>query len=417
MGRQTKKLSDTQIKRPLPPKLYLDDAGLYLKVTETGTKSWVYRYGAGGKHSMGLGAYPTISLKEARNKAEDFRRLRQNGIDPRQHRDSMKRQNEVDAAKAKTFQQCAEAHIEIKKAGWKNAKHAQQWANTLATYAYPVFGHLSIADIDTPLVLEVLNPIWETKTETATRVRGRIESVFSYAKSMGYFIGQNPAAWKDNLGAILAEPSTVTQVIHRPALSFTKMADFMAKLRSRPAFSARALEFQILTAARPDQARSATWDEISWDEKNGNVWTIPAERMKNRKGKGVEHRVPLSYAAMEVLDTMRQIQTDGYIFPGNRPNRPLSNGAILRLMERMGVGKSDAVPHGFRSTFRDWVSETTDHSPEAAEMALAHGIKNKVEASYRREDQLPKRVPLMNDWADYCNGIARSDNVVPLRVS
>ncbi|MBT3556369.1 MAG: integrase arm-type DNA-binding domain-containing protein [Rhodospirillales bacterium] len=414
MARQLNKLTAFQVKNlkaATKEKTYGDGGGLELKVTKAGTKSWIYRFKIDNKaYNMGLGPYPEVSRSEAREKAAQCRKLRQEGINPKDHREHIKRVQAAKDAKAWTFQQCAEAYVESKEAGWKaGGKTASRWHSTLAAYVYPVFGPLNVAAVDDGLVLKVLDPIWRDKTETASQIRGRIERVIDYAKSRKFYTGENPARWKGHLSNVLPEQSVIAKTKHFPAMPYSEVADFMVELRKKEGFSARALEFAILTADRTSEVLGARWEEISCDEKYGNVWTIPAERMKE----GREHRVALSHAAMEVLDAMRQIQTEGYVFPGTKPNRPLSNMCMVMLMRRMGRG--DFVPHGFRSTFRDWASEETQHSPEAAELALSHVVGSSVERTYRRGDMLEKRVRLMQDWADYCNGIARSDNVVPLR--
>jgi len=292
-----------------------------------------------------------------------------------------------------TFRACAETYIETQEAGWRNAKHASQWRNTLKTYAYPIIGDLPVEAIDIEMVLEVLNPIWKTKTETASRVRSRIEQVIDWAAVHRYRTGENPARWKGHLDKTLPARSKVQKVRHHPALPYEEMGEFMALLRSQKGVGARGLEFQILTAARTGEVIGATWDEINLDAK---VWALPGERVKS----GSDHRVPLSTAAMEVVRNMKEKGEDGFVFLGAREGKPLSNMAFLQVLKRME--RSDITAHGFRSTFRDWAADQTSFSREVAEKALAHAISDKVEAAYRRRDLFDKRRDLMEAWAEYC---------------
>ena len=306
-----------------------------------------------------------------------------------------------------TFDECAAAFIEAKQGEWKNPKHRQQWTNTLATYASPVIGKLPVADVDTGLILKILEPIWNTKTETASRLRGRIESVLSWATTRKYREGENPARWRGHLDTQLAKPSKIKKEMHHAALPYKELPGFMRKLREHTGAAASALEFAILTAARSGEVLGARWDEIDLEE---GIWTIPTGRMKVRR----EHRVPLSDAATAVIAKMQnEVQSD-FVFPGTKEAKPLSNMSMLMVLRRMG--RQDLTTHGFRSTFRDWASETTAYPHEVCEMALAHTITNKAEAAYRRGDLFDKRRRLMQDWANYCaSGIASSEGVVPIR--
>jgi integrase len=380
--------------------------GAYLQFSKKGTRSWLFRYKHNGKaRAMGLGPFGLVSLAEAREKARQARKLLLDGIDPLDAKAAKLRQAALEAAKAVTFKQAAERYIKSHAAGWRNPKHKAQWSATLATYAYPVFGNLAVADVDTTLVLKALEPIWATKPETASRVRGRIESVLDWAKVQGLREGENPARWRGHLDQALPARSKVRKVEHHAALPYVELPAFMIDLRKREGVAARALEFAILTAARTGEVLGATWDEIDFDNR---LWTIPAERMKGKR----DHRVPLSDRAVELLNGMPRAEGNPYVFPGAREGMPLSNMALLMMLRRMN--RDDLTAHGFRSTFRDWAAETTDYPGELVEMALAHTVSSKTEAAYRRGDMLDKRRRLMDDWAGYCASEPRQGNVVPL---
>jgi integrase len=304
-----------------------------------------------------------------------------------------------------SFDECAKAYIDAHKHGWKNAKHAEQWTNTLTTYASPIIGSLPVAEIDTALVMKVLNPIWASKTETASRVRQRIESVLGWATVSGYRTGDNPARWRDHLDNLLAKRSKVQKVAHHPALHYAEMGAFMADLCKQGGMAALALEFTILTASRTGEVIGARWYEIDLD---GKTWTIPPERMKAEK----EHRVPLCSRAIKILTELQKLGGE-FVFPGLKLKKPLSNMAMLGLLKRMERG--DLTVHGFRSTFRDWAAEQTAYPHEMAEMALAHTIDNKVEAAYRRGDLFQKRIRMMQDWQKHCDTIAAKADVVPIK--
>jgi integrase len=352
----------------------------------------------------------TVSLPEAREAALQCRKRLLEGIDPIEARNKELGRQRLQAASAKTFRECAEAYIGSHRAGWRNAKHAAQWTNTLETYAFPVIGSLPIQDVDTALVMRVLDPIWQGKTETASRVRGRIESVLDWATARNYREGENPARWKGHLAKLLPAKSKVNKVKHHAALPYDEIGVFMEQLADRDGVSARGLEFQILTVARTGELLGATWAEIDLDKA---TWTIPSERSKTAK----EHRVPLSTSAISLLEHMQNVSTSEFVFPGAKPGKSLSSMAFLQLLKRMGRG--DLTAHGFRSTFRDWAAERTAYPREVAEMALAHTIGDKVEAAYRRGDLFEKRRNMMEAWADYCGTTqeAGAGKIVPINGS
>jgi integrase len=412
---RTGKLSAVAVTKAKGPAVLHDGGGLYLRVSGTGAKSWVFRFQLDGKRrDMGLGPYPDISLAEAREKAMAHRRQRHDGTDPLEARRARRQAERAAVAKGWTFREVAEEFIGRNEAGWRNKKHRQQWRNTLATYVYPTLGDLSVAALDTGLVVQVLDPIWATKPETACRVRGRIEAVLDAATVRGFRQGPNPAQWKGNLAHILPARAKVRKVEHHAALPFDATPEFLTDLRGRAGMAARALEFAILTAARTGEALGMRWREVDLDAK---VWTIPGARMKA----GREHRVPLSDAALAVLDKVLPLaltkdgkpDTSAPVFPGPRRALPMSNMTMLMLLRRMKRG--DLTAHGFRSTFSDWAAERTAYPREVVEMALAHTIENRVEAAYRRGDLFEKRRQLMADWARFCEGPSGGE-VVPLRI-
>jgi integrase len=394
MARPIGKLTALAVDKAKGRGYYGDGGGLFLQVSASGAKSWVFRFKESGRvREMGLGATHTISLSEAREKAQDCRRKRLEGLDPIEVRKTARVQAKLEAVKAMTFRQCGERYITAHQAGWKNAKHAAQWRSTLETYVYPILGDVSAQAVDVGLVLKTLEPIWTTKPETAGRVRGRIESVLDWATARGYRGGENPARWRGHLENLLPKKSKVHSVEHHAALPFLEIGRFMTDLRDLEGVAARAFEFAILTVARTGETIGGKWPEVDFAER---VWTVPAERMKGKK----EHRVPLSNAAIAILEEMQAIRSSDFIFPGAKAKRPLSNMAFLMLLRRMGRG--DLTAHGFRSTFSDWCSERTNFPAEVREMALAHAIDDKVEAAYRRGDLFQKRRQLMAAWARYC---------------
>jgi integrase len=372
---------------------------LRLVVAKAGARKWVLRYQINGRRrEMGLGTFPAVSLKDARCRADDARKLASKGIDPIDHRNTVE-------APAPTFTEAAAAHIRMHRRGWSNPKHARQWAATLKTYARPVIGAKPVDEIGTEDVLRILQPIWHRKTETAKRVQGRIENILDFAAARKWRDPGNPARWRGHLDKLLASPNKVKAqrnggtARNQPALPYTDVSAFMVELRRLDSVSARALEFLILTATRTSEVLQAQWSEIDLD---AAVWTVPAARMKARK----EHRVPLAPAALDVLSSLPRIEGNPYVFPGARHGRPLSNMALLQVMRGMGYGvggdRGDAVPHGFRSSFRDWAGEVSSFPHDVCEMALAHTIGNKAEKAYRRGDLFAKRRGMMEQWAAWC---------------
>jgi integrase len=366
--------------------------GLGLKVMPSGSRAWVLRTMVAGKRrEYGLGGYPSVTLASARDRARTMLDQLFAGIDPSVTKKQAKSQLAAQKARAITFKVVAEQYIAQHEAGWKNAKHAAQWTSTLETYAFPVCGNLVVADVDTATVLRILQPIWVEKSETASRLRGRIEAVLDFATARGLREGPNPARWKGHLALTLPSKRKVSPVKHHPAVPVKDMPAFFKELQRREGIAARALEFLTLTAARSGEVRGALWSEIDFAKK---VWTVPAERMKAKR----EHRVPLSTQAIAFLKALPSHKTGGMLFPGAKPKTKLSDMALTALMRRMEI---NAVPHGLRSSFRDWVGEATVYPNEVAEMALAHAVGNAVEAAYRRGDLFEKRRSMMEDWAAF----------------
>jgi integrase len=417
MARQQQRLSALQVNKLTIPGLYGDGGGLTLQITPTGAKSWLFRYMVAGKSfGMGLGPTHTVSLAEARQKALEARKLLIDGINPL----AAKKQNQIAAAladaKMMTFDQCANAYILAHKASWKNAKHADQWTNTLKTYASPVFGHLPVAEIDTGLVVKCLAPIWKNKTETASRVRGRIESVLGWATTSEYRTGENPARWKGHLENLLATISKSSRTKNHPSLPWQRIGAFMSALRMREGVSARAVELAILTACRSGEVRGARWSEFDTASK---LWTIPAERMKAKR----EHQVPLSDAALALLESITKGNDADVVFAGTK-GQPLSDMSLTAVIRRMNGDEKpiwlDAngegiTVHGFRSSFRMWAAETTNYPREVAEHALAHQLPDAVERAYQRGSQFAKRAALMAEWAIYCATVPTNAVVKPIR--
>jgi integrase len=380
--------------------------GLLLQVTPGQGRSWVYRFQLGGKRrDMGLGGVDDLSLAEAREKAREQRRMVLGGVDPIEKRRAERMAKAVDKAKAMTFEQCATAYIQAHQSGWRNEKHRKQWPATLTAYAYPVFGKLPVAALDVGLVMKAIEPIWSAKPETASRLRGRIEAVLDWATVRHYRSGENPARWKGYLESLLPRKTKVRAVEHHAAVDYRLIGAFMGELRQQPGVAARGLEFAILTASRTGEVIGARWDEI---DMNNRLWTVPAARMKA----GAAHRVPLSGAALELLKPAAACRVNDLVFPSVRQNRPLSPTAFLRVLQ--GMGRSDLTVHGFRSSFRDWAAEQTNFPSEAAELALAHTVGNKVEAAYRRGDLFEKRRQLAEAWSSFCDGAIHDGNVVNL---
>jgi integrase len=399
-------LTVKRIARLSAPGRYSDGHNLYLQINPNGVKSWLLRYDRGGRERwMGLGPLHTVNLYEARERARKARLSLLDGIDPLDARASERATAKLAAAKALTFEDAARAYFKHHEAGWKNAKHRAQFLSTLTTYAFPKIGKLSVAAIDTGLVLKCIEPIWEEKTETASRVRGRIESVLDWATVRDYRSGENPARWKGHLSEVLLPRERIQKTEHHAALPFAELPEFTATLRGRDGIAARALEFTILTAARTGEVIGARWDEINLTEK---TWTVPANRIKG----GREHRVPLSARALELLEALPTEKANPFVFIGPRRGG-LSNMAMAQLLKRMG--RQDITVHGFRSTFRDWAAERTNYPIHIVEMALAHTVGSKVEAAYRRGDLFDKRRHLMEAWAAYATQPAPAGEVVSIR--
>ncbi|MER9687242.1 integrase arm-type DNA-binding domain-containing protein [Mesorhizobium sp. M0139] len=405
MARSINKLSAVEVAKKSKPGTYGDGGGLYLQVAKSTakdaqegdvTKSWLFRFMLAGKaRYMGLGDVQTFNLKEARERARAARQLVSDGKDPIEERRERTATLRADDAKRITFKQASERYIAAQKAGWKNAKHAEQWRNTLATYAWPVIGDLPVAKVDTAHVMQILEPIWTTKTETATRVRGRVELVLDWAKARHFRSGDNPARWRGHLDKLLPARSKVAKVEHHAAMPYSELPAFMSQLRSMGSISARALEFTVLTAVRTGEAIGVKVGEVDFSNK---LWTIPAARMKADR----PHRVPLSDRAIEILKNVPREADSPYLFPGARTGKPLSNMAMLELLRGM-EGMEGLTVHGFRSTFRDWAAERSNFPRELAEAALAHVLSDKTEAAYQRGDMLEKRRRLMTAWAGYCS--------------
>lgn len=380
-----------------------DFKGLYLQVTEGKSgfaKSWVFRYTSplsGKRREKGLGQLAACPLSKARAEARKLWQQVKAGLDPIEEARLDSAAKKAGKHQSITFDDVAKACIAAKRQEWRNAKHASQWTNTLNTYASPLLGKLPIQQVDTAAVLSVLEPIWSTKTETATRVRQRIETVIDYAKAREQYQGENPARLQGHLAQLLPKAQKIKRVQHHPALPYADLPAFVVHLRAKGGLAALALEFLILTAARTGEVIGATWDEVDLER---HIWTVPTERMKT----GRSHRVALNTRAVEILKKLQETAASGFIFPGHKQSSDtgLSNGAMLALMKGMPE-YARFTPHGFRSSFRDWAAEQTNYQHEVVEMALAHTIRNQVEAAYRRGDLLDKRALLMTDWGRYVN--------------
>jgi integrase len=439
--RVTNKLTALGVARAKKPGRYGDGGNLYLQVGDGGSKAWLFRFMlAGTSREMGLGPIDLVSLSEAREAARVCRKLLLQGVDPIEQR----KQTKTAAAAAKTstttFRECAVGYIDAHKSGWKSPKHADQWRMTLlgidpkgkpAKNDYcKLIRDLPVAAIDDTHVMKILQPIWTTKTETANRVRGRIEKVLDRARALNMRSGENPARWVGHLDQLLPRKSQVAPVENHPALPYAQLPAFMADLRKREGVGARALEFTILTIARTADTIGGRWSEIDDREK---FWTVPKDRIKGKRGaRKRDHVVPLTARALAILEDLPE---DGeYLFPGGNPGEPLSSAAMATVIDRMNEDRAKAglpkwidpvqagreiVPHGFRSTFKDWALEATAYPGEMSEMALAHTVSDKVEAAYRRGDMREKRRRLMADWAAYCASPPTDarNNVVPLRSS
>lgn len=404
MGRiSAKSLSARQVDTETRAGYHADGphTGLYLQVTssrEQFTRSWIFRYTSPTtlkRRELGLGSTRTRKLADARALSAELRLKILNGLDPKDERDRERASAITQRANQTTFDEAVIQCMAAKELEWKNIKHAQQWKNTLATYASPLLGKMPVDQITTELVHRVLQPIWLNKTETATRVRQRIEVVLDWCKARGYCKGDNPARLKGALGELLPKSQKIKKVEHHAAIPYPTINEFVLALRKEGGSAPLALEFMLLTAARTGEVVAAKWDEVDFDSM---VWTVPAERMKSSK----EHRVPLSKRAVEILQTMMAAKQNEYIFPGHSvaKNSHMSTGTCRIVMKRM-ENFSQYTPHGLRSTFRDWAAETTNFANETLELALAHTIPNKAEAAYRRQDQLEKRAKLMQQWQQH----------------
>ena len=386
-------LTQRKIDRAKPGR-YADGHGLYLIVHNANNKSFAYRWERDGRERwMGLGPTHTVDLKLARQKAREARLLRLEGVDPLEQRKAAKAAHALAVAKTKTFKECAQDYIAANQDGWKNAIHGKQWLTTLATYVYPVIGNLPVAAIDTGLVLKCIEPIWKEKTETASRVRGRIESILDWATVRKYRAGDNPARWRGHLQHVLPDRNKIAKPVNYPALPHAQLPAFMAELRQREGTAARALEFLILCASRTGEVLGAQWGEIDLANK---VWTVPPGRMKA----GAQHRVTLSHRAVALLRSLPRESGNDFVFIGSRSGG-LSAVAMMRLLHAMGHGSISV--HGFRSCFRVWCAEQTNFPREVAEMALAHKISDKVEAAYQRGELLRKRYLLAEAWSKFAN--------------
>jgi integrase len=419
MPRPGKPLTALQVKNLKAPGRYFDSGGLVLQISSTGARSWLFRYKRGNRKShreMGLGSLRDVSLAEARDKALELRKQLDKGLDPIVTRREAQASQTMAEGNAMTFKQCAVAYIASQKDAWRNSKHADQWGATLELYAYPILGEMPVAQVGVGHVLKVLEQscedvegdptLWSAKTETASRVRGRIENILDWAKVREYRTGDNPARWRGNLEHSLPPRSKVQKVQHHAALPYAEVGAFMVDLRKRPALAARALEFLILTATRTRETLEARWSEIDLDNQ---LWIIPADRMKAAR----EHRVPLADHAVRILHDLKNDSAGAFVFPTEgKLDRPLSNNSLLSLLRRME--RTDITAHGFRSTFRDWAAETTNYPREVAEMALAHTIGDKVEAAYRRGDLFEKRERLMGEWATYCSTVRKPGEVIAI---
>jgi len=398
-------LTAKRVERVKAPGRYFDGHGLYLQVVNANNKSWIFRFERDGRERWyGLGPLHTFSLKEARERARVARQLLHDGIDPIDHRKAQRAADAAKKAATVTFAEAAQRYFEQHEGQWRNAKHRQQFLNTLRDYAYPVLGNMAVAEIDAQAVLRVIDGIWLTKTETASRVRGRIESVLDWCTVRGHRTGDNPARWKGFLSEALPERSQVARVEHHAALPYRDIPAFMAALREREGVAARALEFAVLTAARTGEIIGAKWDEVA-----SRTWTVPAGRMKG----GRKHTVPLSSRAVELLQALPTESGNGFVFVGPRAGSGLSNMSMTATLQRMGYGH--VTVHGFRSAFRDWAAEQTNYPNHIAEMALAHAVGDKVEAAYLRAELLAKRKALAEAWSKYCcSPPAGGETVVPM---
>ncbi len=396
-GRHLHRLSALRVAKVADPGHYADGGGLYLQIADSGARSWVFRFTLDGRvREMGLGPLSRVSLGEARKLASGYREMVGNHIDPILARREEQRRHRLDISTDAnvTFRDAAESFIRAREPEWRNRKHVQQWGNTLETYAYPIIGDVRVRDIDTAMIVRILQPIWTKKAETARRVRGRIKAILDAETVMGHRTGGNPARYVDHLQLVLPRSKKRSQIKHHPALPWEDLPTFIRELELRPRRAARVLHLLILTATRTNEARFARVDEFDLVSR---IWSIPGDRTKS----GRPLRVPLCQRAFEVVRAALPKAKYGYLFPGCTEGHPLSNMAMLALLKRMSY--SGITVHGFRSTFRDWVAECTDYPDSLAEEALAHVITSQTIAAYRRRDQLERRRLMMEDWGAYCS--------------
>jgi integrase len=406
MARTIHRLTAAKVANLKDKGLYPDGGGLYLRVTSTASKSWIYRFTTDGAlRDMGLGPVPTVSLAKARELAAECRTKRLQGIDPIDARREERTRTKLSDVRNMTFRQCAEALIASHEPSWRNATHRHQWRRSMVTHVYPILGDLITSDIDTERVLQVLQPMWATTPETASRVRGRIEAVLDWAKVRGARTGENPARWRGHLASLLPKRSRLARVQHHRALPYLEISSFLAELRQHTSVASKALQFLIFTVGRSGEVLGARWDEIDLE---GRVWTLPPARMKAHQ----EHRVPLSRPAIAILEELAELRQNEFVFFGRKLGRSLSESVFEYLLRQ--TGRTDITTHGFRSTFRDWAGECTSFPREIAEAALAHVVGSEVERAYRRGDALEKRRKVMEAWADYCECQPASAKVVAL---
>lgn len=405
MAKKTNKLTTLQVKKTSTYGFYPDGNGLYLQVSKTGSKSWVFRYELNGKdRRQGLGSVTDLSLNEARIAAGESRRLRLEGKDPIDEKKKIAAAARVISAKEMTFKTCATTFIDSHKAGWTNEKHINQWTNTLTTYAYPTIGHLPVRDVDISLIMRILEPIWLTKTETATRVRQRIENILDWAKAREFRAGENPARWRGHLDMLLPKPTKIQKVKHFDAMPYIDVPAYFAELKKKHRISAKALAFIMLTATRSNETRSARWSEININEA---MWTIPEERMKAKR----EHKVPLSEECLQLLREAKEFKVSDFIFPSDDGKTGISSAALQKLLRET---QATATIHGFRSSFRDWCAEMTNYDSNLAEFSLAHQLNNATVAAYLRTKMVDKRRKLMNAWSSYCSENKEMGAVIPI---
>lgn len=401
--RQLHRLTALKIGKLDAPGQYPDGGNLYFQISKTGSRSWIFRFTLRGQsREMGLGPLSAVSLAAARAEASKCRELLRAGIDPLEARAADQRKRAIETGGPRLFKAAAADYIANHRAEWKNSKHAQQWENTLDTYAFPTIGNQDVSDVDTAMIVRVLQPIWTAKRETAFRLRGRIERILDAEKTLGHRQGENPARWRGHLDTLLPKQNRRKKIKHHPALPWQEMPEFMRSLRQREEPTARMLELLILTAVRTQEALYARPEEFAMDYR---VWTVPGERMKME----LPLRVPMTDRVVELVEQALPHARHGWLYPGRKDKRPYSNMAMLKILERMGYGH--VTVHGFRSTFRDWVAECTEYADSLAEKALAHAIQNESEAAYRRGDMLERRRQMMADWAGFCAG--KTANILP----